>query len=577
MNSIPAYAGEGRAEQASALPAHSPVTSGAPSAQGLASPDFPWRVLSLLNAYRIFVALLLLGLFYLVTGPRAVGHEAPLIFLVTSFAYLVVAVVAVYMTGRRKPALQVQLYLQISADVIAVTILMSTSGGIESGLGNLLVVSIGAASILIDRRMVGLFPALAAIALLTEHGVARLEMAANTADSMPAGLLGATLFAVALAAQPLASRLRESEALARQRGVDLANMAELNDYIIQHLRESLLVVDADDRVRLVNGAAQKALAVQGQPGGRLLQELSPALQDVVSAWRADHSRGEAVTTPMVGADGATTLVPNIAELGQDRPCALLIFLEDQSLIAERVQQSKLAALGRLSASIAHEIRNPVGAMSHAAQLLGESDDIVPADRRLTDIIHDNALRISTIVDNVMQLSRPRHVEAETERFVLAEWVDAFAREFTASYQLSGAAVAAAHDDPQMQVRMDPSHLHQVMWNLCDNALKYGAPNEHGQHVLLRTGRVGSSARPYLAVIDFGPGIEPDRAERIFEPFYTSHHGGTGLGLFLARQLCECNGAALACQQHVSDTGGSCFRIVFSDPERWMTERTHAAT
>jgi two-component system sensor histidine kinase PilS (NtrC family) len=543
----------------------------APPPQGVGTSDFPWRVLSLLNGYRVFVALLLLALFYLVTGPRAVGHEAPLLFLVSVFVYLIIGVGSVYLINRRSPPLAVQLFVQVGADVLAVTLLMYSSGGIESGLGNLLIISVGAASILIDRRMVGLFPALATIALLVEHAVARLDVGGYTADSMPTGLLGATLFVISLAAQPLAARLRESEALARQRGVDLANMAELNHYIIQHLRESLLVVDGEDRVRLVNGAAKKALAVDGSASDRPLAELSPRLQAVVQAWRASPSH--AATPMLVSADGGTMLIPHIAALGQERPAALMIFLEDQSLIAERAQQSKLAALGRLSASIAHEIRNPVGAMSHAAQLLAESDAIASSDRRLTDIINNNALRISTIVDNVLQLSRPRHDEAEQQRFGLTGWVDGFVREFIASYQLREQAIAVVHEDPDLLVRMDPSHLHQVLWNLCDNALKYGEPDHGGRHMELRTGRIGASHRPYLQVTDFGAGIEEQMVERIFEPFYTRHHGGTGLGLFIARQLCECSGAALAYVPRAGDGGN--FRIVFADPERWMTERTHA--
>jgi two-component system sensor histidine kinase PilS (NtrC family) len=537
------------------------------------SPDFAWRVLSLLNGYRILAVLLLLALFYLGTNSRGVGHTAPLVFLASAFLYLLFAVGCVYLINRRSPPLAWQLYGQTGIDVTAIMVLMAASGGIESGLGNLLVVSIGAASILVDRRMVGVLPAIAAIALLGAHGIARLDETGASADSMPTGLLGATLFVIALAAHPLAARLRESEALARQRGVDLANMAELNHYIIQHLRESLIVVDGDDRVRLVNGAAKKALELQGATRGRPLAELSRDLHAVVGRWRTaeEPAEGGGALAPLRACDGATTLVPHVAPLGHGHPAALLIFLEDQSLLAERMQQSKLAALGRLSASIAHEIRNPVGAMSHAAQLLAESSSVADGDRRLTDIIHDNAMRISRIVDNVLQLSRPGNAETVQERFELPEWIEAFAAEFRASYQLAPPALRVAHERGSLPVRMDPSHLHQVVWNLCDNALKYGAPDAKGTHIAIQTGRVSSNGRPYVQVSDFGAGIDEQDAERIFEPFFTSHHGGTGLGLFIARQLCECSGAALVC---LPEGPGAVFRIVFTDPQRWTTERNH---
>ncbi len=533
------------------------------------APDLEWRVLSLLNGYRLFVSLLLLALFYLLTGPRAVGDAAPLLFVATTFLYLISAVGSIYLIHRRTPALSLQLYAQVGADIVAITLMMYASGGVDSGLGTLLVVPIGAASVLVDRRLTGVFPAFAALALLTEHLVSRLERLGEGVSSMPTGLLGATLFVVALAAQPLASRLRESEALARQRGVDLANMAQLNHYVIQHLRESLVVVDADDRVRLINDAAQKCLGVGDAARGRLLAELSPRLHAIVESWREDPRRLRSSPPLLVSADGSAMLIPNFVELGHDRPSALIVFLEDQSLIAERAQQSKLAALGRLSASIAHEIRNPVGAMSHAAQLLAESEDASAEDRRLSEIISNNAARISTIVDNVLQLSRPRHELAEIQRFRLDDWVDGFAAEYAASNQFPRQALKVLHEGHGLSVRMDPSHLHQVLWNLCDNALKYGAPDRESRLMELRTGRMPSSSRPYLQVTDYGPGIDEAVVERIFEPFYTSHHGGTGLGLFIARQLCEASGAALSYLPRAR--GGSIFRIVFADPDRWGPE------
>ncbi len=531
--------------------------------------DFQWRVLSLLNGFRLLVVVLLLALFNLLTGPRAVGHAAPLLFLVTTLLYLILAVASVYLIARRVPAASVQVYLQVLGDIVAVCTLVHASGGIGSGLGNLLVVPIGGASLLMQRRQVGVLPAVAAIALLTEYGIATLGGPPGSANSMSTGLLGATLFVVALAAQPLAARLRESEDLARRRGVDLANMAELNDYVIQHLRESLVVVDSQDQIRLINGAAMQSLDVDGPAVGRRLGEFSPRLQNVIDTWREDPARLRSQPPMLVSADGGAMLIPQIAELGRDRPSALLVFLEDQSLIAESAQQSKLAALGRLSASIAHEIRNPVGAMSHAAQLLAESPSLGSGDLRLTDIIHQNAMRISSIVDNVLQLSRPRHELAEIQRFSLDDWVEGFAAEYSASHQLREGALRTRHTETNLDVRIDPSHLHQVIWNLCDNALKYGAPNSEGVGIDLRTGRISSSRRPFLEVIDYGPGVDEQALERMFEPFFTSHHGGTGLGLFIARQLCEGSGSALAYTPR-EDTG-AVFRVTFSDPDRWLKE------
>jgi two-component system sensor histidine kinase PilS (NtrC family) len=246
------------------------------------------------------------------------------------------------------------------------------------------------------------------------------------------------------------------------------------------------------------------------------------------------------------------------------PGSVLVFLEDTSVVAERVQQSKLASLGRLSASIAHEIRNPVGAMSHAGQLLRESPALGADDRHLTDIIEKNAVRVSQIIDNVLQLSR--RDTTRQERVDLSAWLETFLAEFRATLQVADERLTLEAQVPGLEVQFDPSHLHQVLWNLCDNAHKHGA-GAGSTPVSLRIGRIASTDRPFLEVSDRGPGIDPAHAERIFEPFFTSGAGGTGLGLFIARELCQTNGALLAYEARPGS--GSTFRIIFADPQRWQ--------
>jgi two-component system sensor histidine kinase PilS (NtrC family) len=244
----------------------------------------------------------------------------------------------------------------------------------------------------------------------------------------------------------------------------------------------------------------------------------------------------------------------------------LIFLEDTSLLAERVQQTKLAALGRLSASIAHEIRNPVGAMSHAGQLLAESPTIGTDEQRLTDIIRVNSRRVSQIVDSVLALSR--RDKTRPERLALQAWMSDFVREFTQTLELYEGSVGLVEAPSELEVQIDPTQLHQIVWNLCDNAVKYASEAAGAIAVELSCGRLEGSGRPYLEVADRGPGVPADKVEQIFEPFYTGQRGGTGLGLFISRELCESNGAAL--RYHPRAGGGSVFRIVFADPQRWRT-------
>jgi two-component system sensor histidine kinase PilS (NtrC family) len=243
---------------------------------------------------------------------------------------------------------------------------------------------------------------------------------------------------------------------------------------------------------------------------------------------------------------------------------VLVFLEDMSLIEEKAQQAKLAALGRLSASIAHEIRNPVGAMSHAGQLLAESEALSPQDKRLTEIIRGNADRVSTIINNVLQLSRRE--ATKPERLMLQEWLDDFRAEFCETMQWREDRLTVSVPAEPIEVRADPSQLHQIVWNLCDNAIRHGCAGSETAGIDIRAGRMIATARPFLEIGDRGPGVAMADIERIFEPFFTGGRGGTGLGLFLARELAQTNGASLI---HESRSGGgSLFRLVFADPTRW---------
>jgi two-component system sensor histidine kinase PilS (NtrC family) len=228
-----------------------------------------------------------------------------------------------------------------------------------------------------------------------------------------------------------------------------------------------------------------------------------------------------------------------------------------------VQQSKLAALGRLSASIAHEIRNPVGAMSHAGQLLAESPNMRADDRRLTDIIRSNSERVSAIINNVLQLSRRE--STKPTRLMLGDWLEDFLAEFSQTMQVPIPEIGVYEESNDLEVRFDPSQLHQVVWNLCDNSIKYGEPRD-GIKIEIKLSRLTPSYRPYLEVADRGSGIEPHATDRIFEPFFTGRRGGTGLGLFIARELCQLNRAILLYEPRGG--GGSVFRVVFSDPQRW---------
>ncbi len=528
--------------------------------------DFAWRILILLNVFRIALGLLLLAIVVFIDQPRVIGDTLPQLAWGVLTVMIGFGAVELLLLRRRVGRAQLHTYLHFAMDVTLVTLLIHASGGISSGLGGVLIVSVGALALLVPGERAFLFAAISALAILGEQAVSHMQGVTESTLYGPAGILGAVIFVITAVVQVLRSRIVETEALAEQRGLDLRNLAELNQYIIQHLRESIVVIDNDDCVRLINESAAKHLGATPSSTGQPIAQVAPDLAARLDAWRNDAPRDERPSSSFASADGATSIQPHFARLGELRTGGVLIFLEDTSLIAERVQQTKLAALGRLSASIAHEIRNPLGAMSHAGQLLAESEHIGVDDRRLTDIIRVNSRRVSQIVDSVLSLSR--RDKARPKRLNVAQWMHDFAREFISTLELYEGALHAGHIDADLEVDMDPTHLHQVVWNLCDNAVKYASAEAGAIAVEYSCGRLEGSGRPYLDIADRGPGIVSEKVEQVFEPFYTGQPGGTGLGLYISRELCERNGATLRYQPRSG--GGSLFRIVFADPARWPT-------
>jgi len=528
--------------------------------------DLAWRVIGLLNLYRLLVPLVLIA-GQVLAGPQwALMAPRPRLFLSACIAYLTAAILLIIARRLEWSSLRIVALVNAGVDAAAIGLILYASGGVSSGLGILLVLPVGATAVLADHRDAFLFAAIAAIAVLVQQILVNLDDIAPSTDYTTAGVLGAVLFLIALSVWPIANRLRESEALVRRQEIDLANLAQLSQYIVQHLRESILVIDAQDRIRLINESAAHILGDTNAVPEALIGEASPRLLYLLETWRQNQGNTAIFPNPdqtFVAADGARIIRANFAPLGTSSPTPVIVFLEDTSLLVEKVQQSKLAALGRLSASIAHEIRNPVGAMSHAAQLLGESPSLSSGEKRLTEIMRTNAERVSTIINNVLRLSRREETRFETTS--LQAWTEEFMEEFCETMQLSPERLRSTEATPGVEIRVDPSHLRQIVWNLCENALKHGASATAEEVVEIRFGRLNPVGRPFLQVMDRGPGVNPEHAERIFEPFFSGGRG-SGLGLYLARELAQTNGATLLYEPRHG--GGSIFRLVFADPRRW---------
>lgn len=519
------------------------------------------RPLRLLNLYRVVVAGTMYAVFVTADDTRMLGVAVPPLFQWTAGLYLAFAVASAVTLLVERPAPIVQLYAQLFVDVVAITLLTYASGGARSGLGGLLFVPVAAGGLMLPRRSGILLAAIATIALLGAEVYAQLTGLIAVGGYPQAGILGVILFTTAVLGHVLAKRARESEALAAQRGVDLANLAQLNEYIIQHLQTGVVAVDGQDRIRMLNASAASFLGARGDARHQRLRDVSPALAQCLQDWR---NRPWDEPPTLAGAESGTVLIPHLTPLSRGTDGGILVFLEDSRVVAERMQSMKLAALGRLTASIAHEVRNPLGAVSHAGQLLAEAESLNAEEKRLTEIIRAQTGRVNTIIETVLQLSRRQ--QTRPEKLELVPWLADFVDEFARERALAPGVVALQADLPDAEVRVDPSHLHQILSNLADNALRF-APPSPTPRVELRVSRASSGSAPVLEVLDRGPGVDAAIVQHIFEPFYSASAQGTGLGLFISRELCECNRARLS--YHPRAGGGSVFRISFADASRWV--------
>ncbi|NBC15295.1 MAG: two-component sensor histidine kinase [Gammaproteobacteria bacterium] len=444
------------------------------------------------------------------------------------------------MIGAQRPSRAHQIQIAIFLDIAVYTLLMHLAGGVASGLGLLPAIAVIAGAILMEGRLSLLFASLATLAVMTQQLYSQLYDGTQSGTYTQAGLLGLTYFAVALLAHVMTRRLRETERLAARRKVDLADLSRLNEHVIQRMSMGVVAIDGERRLLLLNNAARRLLgAPQAQPGDSLFL-LAPTLRDWFLERLRDGSDGEQDDTLVQIGDNE--VLPSLRLLGQGRAYGALIYLRDRRELVRQAQEMKLAALGRLTASIAHNIRNPLSSVTHAAQLLGESEHIDAADANLLEILQRNALRIDETVTSILQLSR-RHA-AERNDLDLAAWLREFADEYRESQPERAARMRVVAATSPLPLRVDARHLSQILRNLCDNAFKHGTRDGAPPQVVLRAARDGRTGTLQLDVMDTGPGIPPENRRQIFEPFFTTSVSGTGLGLYIARELAEANGIRL---------------------------------
>ena len=512
--------------------------------------EIPWRALEYFASTRVIVAAALVFA-SAAFGARPLGVSGITgSTLATSLLYFAFAALFAGLSLYLHRRFLAQVVGQLVLDLVVITVLVVSSGGVASGWVILFLLPLAGASLLLPSTLVFFVCAVAVLAILIDSGLRTLSVDASDPLLFQAGVYGAALFGVTALLRALSSRLASQERLARSRGRDLQNQLAINRLVIAQMQQGVIVVDPTTQVRANNRAARRMLGLEpsAQLTGVRLTDVpaASALAQAFMRWvDAGRSEGAWANTVMAGADAATSpLIESRMRARFARPTSgsdeeFVIFIEDVRDVEDRAQQLKLAAMGRLTASIAHEIRNPLAAISHAGQLMGE-DSADPLLKRLAGIVRENTQRLNRLVEDVLRVARREPPLGD--EIDIGEFVQQFMSEFVRDRALAPTTIQL-EPEPGLRVKFEQSHLRQVLYNLVDNALRFATGSAKSVRIVIE--RAPEQDRAQLWVFDDGAGVPADARAALFEPFFTTRTQGTGLGLYLAREFCVTNRAVLS--------------------------------
>jgi two-component system sensor histidine kinase PilS (NtrC family) len=492
-----------------------------------------WRPFQYFNLYRLTMA----GLFFLA---MFLPHEwlgrlelsATPALVVLGSTYLLAIIGGLMLSIHWQHRFNMQLSLQVMVDACAISLFMYAAGGVASGIGVLLLVALAAASLVGRGRLILFYAALATLAVLLTQIYGVFTRGFELGSVFQAGILSAGFFATAILARLLGQRVMINEDLARRHGIALDNQIRISQRVVERMLDGILIVGRGGWILRQNPVAGAMLQLPAEPRGKL-GHTAPLLEEAWLAWLAGVGDEAIQFVGPLGQELRARFEQTTSSEGE-----VLVFLEDVGRIKERAQQLKLAALGRLTASIAHEIRNPLASISHAGELLREERRGEMQDRLLR-ILNDNVARLDRIVGDILELGRQNR--AEPESIQLAEFCRDFVDRILLTEGLDG-AVVDLEVEAAASCCFDRSHLNQVLWNLVGNALRHSTRTAGAVRIEIVAGALPGQVE--LHVLDDGPGVAESVREQVFEPFFTTHTKGTGLGLFIARELCTANGATL---------------------------------
>lgn len=520
----------------------------------------PWNILRLYHVYRLALAGTLLLAVVTNYSQRFASMDSDLFSWLTAI-YLLVAIISNLTSYFEFPDLEFQGFFYLLIDIGILMSLLYASQGIGSGLGILLIIPILMLYICVPSHIALLIAASTGISVIALEVWLGTQLTYNSTSLTHSGILAFFILLSSWIGSHWIKKVSNVAHLAQRRGLDLANLSQLNRSILDRLESGIMVIEESGAIRHMNATAWTLLGEPGNWRSKPIKSFAPELAQHFHYWLNEISPKAAGYD--IRHQRTTELQIRFSQLGTQSRQTTLVSLEDLSEQREKVQDVKLASLGQLTASIAHEIRNPLGAISHAAQLMTESQNLDKADLRLLQIIQSNARRMNLTIESVLNLSRKK--EPSREPIKLKAWLNEFTRDFCLQNQLPDNKVTLFIEPADTTVDFDPAHLNQIIWNLCRNAVKYAHDTPTKLQLDIQGGTPSHTRDVLLNIIDNGKGIPEDLRQRLFEPFFTTSTKGTGLGLFMARELCLSNGANL--EYIALPAGGSCFRIVFSRTNR----------
>ncbi len=534
----------------------------------------PYDLLKIYTYYRTLLGSLLLIMFELQFAPKVLGNDNPALFFYTSAIYTTINCMTLIVMWQLKfsPS-QRKLFSSLVVDAVAISLLMHASGGAASGLGYLLLVAIAAGGIMLSERISFFLAAITTLIVLSEGIYRFLILTQENKAIFASGTLGALAFLTALLFQHLTKKIRLSYAEAEAQAAQAAHLQKLAQLIVERMRTGIVVLNKNMELELWNQSATKLLGAHLNTNSITKLDRFPELYKKYQSWL--HNAGNHAPQMKVEGQATIEIKVNFAHLEPGNPAETLIFLEDVRSLNQQAQQLKLASLGRLTASIAHEIRNPLGAISHASQLLGESQTLPQSDLRLLEIINNHSKRVNQIIENILQLSRRK--AANPEQINLQTWLPTFVADYKAGKSngqqlaisvveknIGDSSIQHEYDDSSvglnLKAKFDTSQLQQVLTNLFDNGIRHGTPS-----LRIEIGVDISHLQPYIRIVDFGPGISDDNIRHLFEPFFTTENTGSGLGLYICKELCEANQAIISYKR--TEAGESSFHLQLAHPEK----------